>query len=302
MNKILVIWDIILDKYSIGEIKNFNPESTAPLIKISDSKYYLWWAANLAANIAFYSWGCDLIWNLWEDINGDMLKIMCNTYWVNLIEVNSPTWNTIVKERFIDKHTNHHLFRADYEDYIEFLNFDGLIKKIDLSRYAYIVISDYNKGYISNDIKNLMKHLKIYTHITVYIDTKKINLAIFGKWVNFKVNIREFNNICANYRIPSELNIKEKIKNITKMTEGDFIVTLGKSWYIGYSYRDDLFVSGDGYVNNPIIDTIGAGDTFLASMITELYKWWSFEKSLIIGNRIAGESIQKQRIFTYNRY
>ena len=52
MSKILVIGDIMLDKYSYGLVRRLNPESPSPLVNIDREEYKLGGAANVAANVA----------------------------------------------------------------------------------------------------------------------------------------------------------------------------------------------------------------------------------------------------------
>lgn len=71
MKKILVIWDIILDKYSYWEVYKLNPEWPIPLLNVDIDDFRLWWSWNVAANIASLNWECDLIWIIWMDLDSE---------------------------------------------------------------------------------------------------------------------------------------------------------------------------------------------------------------------------------------
>ena len=83
MTKITVIWDSMIDKYIYWNTDRKNPESPMPLLKVEKEEIRLWWASNVANNIANLNWEVTLISMVWEDINWSLFSTLCvsNNYW-----------------------------------------------------------------------------------------------------------------------------------------------------------------------------------------------------------------------------
>ena len=149
MSRIVVIGDLMLDKYSYGLVKRLNPEWPTPLLNIDREEYKLWWAANVAANISSLNGFVDLIWVLWEDDYGGKFLSLCQEEHIQLTRIvtGSPT---ITKQRFIETTYQHQLLRVDYEEkyFMSQSHSDMVISALRQISPEYIVFSDYNKWII----------------------------------------------------------------------------------------------------------------------------------------------------------
>ena len=114
MTKITVIWDSMIDKYIYWNTDRKNPESPMPLLKVEKEEIRLWWASNVANNIANLNWEVTLISMVWEDVNWSLFSTLCE--WQNIklqkISMKSPT---ITKTRFLDSQYKQQLLRVDDE-------------------------------------------------------------------------------------------------------------------------------------------------------------------------------------------
>jgi sugar/nucleoside kinase (ribokinase family) len=156
-------------------------------------------------------------------------------------------------------------FRVDSNDKIE---------RIDLSKINYdydiIVISDYNKGFLTEEDIQLISS----KHDNVFIDTKKI----LGNWIKnckyIKINDYEFNN-SKNF-ITSEFSDK-------------IIHTIG---------GDGCEFNGKQYKVNrvEVKDTSGAGDSFMSGLVIEFLKSGDIEKSIIFANKCASEVVKHRGV------
>ena len=101
MSNIVIIWDSMIDKYIYGNTDKKNPESPMPLLKVEKEEIRLWWASNVANNIAQLNWGVTLISMVLDDINWSLFSALCELQNINLekILMKSPT---ITKTRFLD--------------------------------------------------------------------------------------------------------------------------------------------------------------------------------------------------------
>jgi len=122
MKKVLVIGDSCSDVFRYGRCERLSPEAPVPIMKLSRTTGNGGMAINVFENLKALGVDCDLVTN---DIRP-------------------------VKTRYVDEVSNQLLLRVDESDDIRPIeNLD----KIDFNQYEVVVISDYNKGYLSeNDI------------------------------------------------------------------------------------------------------------------------------------------------------
>lgn len=150
-------------------------------------------------------------------------------------EVSLVLSTSSLKVRYIDNKYKTQLFRVDYEQETSPIN----VPYDTINKYDAVVISDYNKGAVTYDI--IDKILEVAT-IPVYIDTKKTEISQFNNCI-IKINDIEYNKLST------------KVHSSTKL-----IHTVGSE---GAIYNNKL------YPANKVValDTCGAGDTFLASLV-----------------------------------
>ena len=153
----------------------------------------------------------------------------------NLIRLNCSVKyifdRTSTKTRLIDSRSGQHIVRIDADIVSDAVR----LADDDFSVYDAIVISDYNKGTIDYE---LVEHIRRVYNGPVFVDTKKTDLARFeGCFV--KINDTEYSRIRT---IPTDL-----------------IVTLGSD---GARYQEAIFPAQ----HIDVVDTCGAGDTFLAAL------------------------------------
>ena len=241
--KILIIGESCKDIFCYGECVRLSPVAPTPVFSLLTQKENGGMAKNVQYNIEALGYNCDLITN--------------------------DNWEQITKTRYVHQNTNHFFLRVDeHDDKFYRCNID----EIELLKYDIVVISDYNKGFLSKeDIRNIS-----VKHACVFMDTKKE----LGPWCRnikyIKINNHEF----------------EKTKNtISKEIEKKLIVTLGEKGckFDGITYSVDKV---------EIKDLAGAGDTFLAGLVVEYSRTQSIEKSVVFANECATQVVQKKGVST----
>ena len=146
------------------------------------------------------------------------------------------------------------------------------IKEINYDQYDAIVISDYNKGFLSEDNIEYISSI----HDNTFLDTKKI-LGDWSKGIKFiKINDVEY----------------ERTKHsLTGMIENNIIITMGPK---GCKYRGKTYP----VPKVEIRDTGGAGDTFIAALSSMYVKTKDIDKSIMFANECATKVVQKKGIVT----
>lgn len=232
--KILLIGDSCVDEYQFGRVDRISPEAPVPVFNYLYSEERPGMALNVKANLEAY--------NIYVDIITDL-----------------PS----KKKRLIDIKTKHHILRVDHDQ----VSKQPLIFETGIpSNYNAVVVSDYNKGFITQE---LLEELHTLFHGPIYIDTKKTNLGSI-KGCFFKINELERNSC---------ISVAEET-----------IVTLGSG---GAVYKGQFFKS----VPVDVSDVCGAGDTFLAALVY----WHLSTKDIKIAIEMANKAaaITVQHLGTY---
>ena len=170
----------------------------------------------------------------------------------------------ITKERFVCEKNMQHVLRVDRGE-------NNLVKPIDLSvlsveNYDCIVISDYNKGFLPEDVCYMLVKECIKNKKIVFVDSKKNDVSSFdGCFI--KINQFEYENL-KKTPLKSEL-----------------IVTLGS---MGAMHNDVVYPTK----KTEVFDVCGAGDSFLSGFVTKYMSCYSIPESIRYANKVATISVQ----------
>ena len=234
--KVLLIGDSCEDRYFYGEAKRLNPEAPVPILE--------------------YRRGVTskgMVWNVRENLRSFGVEVYTSTH---------P--EEIIKTRFIDEKSNQQILRSDEEPEITPISFE--FPDEWKSTYDALVISDYDKGFITQE---KLFELSNWFQGPVFIDTKKT--CIPGN-AFIKVNESEF-------------------KKITHFIPDNMIITKGGE---GTEYQGKMYPAEK--VN--VFDVVGAGDTFLAALTYGYLKYGTIEKSIPFANKAAAVAVSHRGTYT----
>ena len=246
--KVLVIGDSCQDMFRYGTCDRISPEAPVPVMKPTRNYGSGGMVINVFENLKALGVDCDIITN---DIRP-------------------------VKTRYVDEISNQMLLRVDENDGIESLTANEF-EAIDFNKYDVVVISDYNKGYLSDvDIKLITEK-----HSLVFIDTKK-KLDSWACGVEFiKINYKEFKK---NY---------DWLFN--KYIKGNLIVTNGK--YGSVLNMNEIFSIES---EHSVRDLSGAGDTFLAALVADYIKNNNICSAIRFANKCAAWVVSQKGVVIVN--
>jgi bifunctional ADP-heptose synthase (sugar kinase/adenylyltransferase) len=241
--KILVIGDSCTDIFRYGKVTRIAPEAPVPIIVPELETTNPGMAGNVVANLKALGAEVDFVTNTTE----------------------------IRKVRYVCSKYNHLLLRVDENDTCEPFNI-GLLY---LNKYDAVIISDYCKGFLSEeDIKQISQ---LYQSI-IFLDTKKI----LGEWahnINFiKINYHEYE------RNKEILENDPTLKNKTIVTRGKY----------GCDYQGKNYST----IDVPVKDISGAGDTFLAGLVVEYSRSQDINKAIQFAQECTTIVIQKSGVST----
>jgi len=244
---ILVVGETCTDKFIYGDCKRLNPEAPTPVFVPTEEITNLGMAGNTVENLK----------------------------WLGLTPQVISVHDDIVKTRYVENTSNYILLRVDDEPEIEPLTHD-IIYNIDFNTLDIIVISDYDKGLISEDFLEYLFTMAKGHGVPTFMDTKKV----IGSWAEdcdyIKINEKEYNN-------------PEHYDYLSGAFGNKVIVTLGHN---GATHKN---------VNYPVgrvdaRDVVGAGDTFLAGLVYGYLLDNQIADAIRLANILASNVVTKKGV------
>jgi len=235
MKDILVIGESCRDIFVYCDALRLAPDLPIPVLNIINQTENGGMAKNVQRNILNKVDNCDIVTN--------------------------SDWMNVTKTRYVHEKTNHTFFRVDTPHLIKPINLD----EIDYN-YKIIVISDYDKGFLSDsDIETICDN-----HDLVFIDTKKI----LGNWASkakfIKINDYEYQR--------TKDHISDEIKSkIIHTIGGDGCEYQGKQYKVK---------------KVDVKDTSGAGDSFMSALVVEYLRSNDIDKAIHFANKCASEVVK----------
>ena len=298
--KILCVGDLILDHYVHGDIDRISPEAPIPILKANDRNYnILGGCGNVARNICSANNKCHLISIVGNDDDGLRLKEIIKKI-KNLTSslIVDPVRCTTKKTRYVCE--NQQILRVDKEmenpisTAIELKIIKLLKKKINDCNV--IVLSDYNKGVLTNNlIKKIIKIAKDYKKILI-VDPKKKDFSVYAGATFITPNLKELKGATNTLGISTKSNEDSLVLKLSKkiINKFDFKAVITTRSSNGISVVTDV----GSFFHLPseakeVFDVSGAGDTVLAYLSSSISKGESLESSIKISNVAAGLAVAK---------
>lgn len=286
--RVLVIGDVMLDKYWSGSVNRISPEGPIPVAHIHECLDKIGGAGNAALNLLSLGAKTHLIGMIGKDIEGKNLKAALKKSKIgyDLIETNQAP--TITKLRVIGQ--NQQLIRLDFEksyiniDKSELIkNYKKLIKGFDI-----ILISDYAKGTLSNtqDLINIAKKAKKQ----VFIDPKGNDFTKYTGATLIKPNLKEFETIVG--KCEDQNDLINKAKKLQKQLDVEYLmITQGANGMTLIS--KNKVIAHEKTQAKEVFDVTGAGDTVIATLTAGISQGYDIKQAMHFSNTAAACVIKK---------
>jgi D-beta-D-heptose 7-phosphate kinase/D-beta-D-heptose 1-phosphate adenosyltransferase len=190
---VLVVGDLMLDRFVYGDIERISPEAPIPVLRFRDEKTMLGGAGNVARNIVALGGRAVLAGVVGDDPEGAQIcEILCPDAGVDARIITSASAPTVIKTRFVCE--GQQMLRVDREETI--LDDDTLIRSLAVVRAALagvdaMVLSDYAKGVLTpSTIRSHVEAAKA-AGVPVIVDPKSRDLAIYRDVDVITPNARE---------------------------------------------------------------------------------------------------------------
>ena len=243
MDKILVIGDSCLDVYTYCKTSRLAPDKPVPVLEEIKTVSSPGMAYNVFRNV--------------QSLTEDSFLLT------------NRNWQDIKKVRYVDEKSNHMFMRVDSPCEMEKVTVDEF--SFDLETVKTIVISDYDKGFISEEVIEYI----CSNHSQVFLDTKKV----LGEWANnakfIKINNHEY---------------ERSKKYIDTHLDDKIIKTVGGE---GCEYQGKLYPVKQKV---EVLDVSGAGDTFMAALAVKYTDTYDIEVAIDTANEYASQVVRHKGV------
>ncbi len=242
---IKVIGDIMLDRWILGTADRMSPEAPVPVLKESYQTFSVGGAGNLALNLGNLKVDLSLHGSVGTDKEGYKVIELLKDYTSITSNVLFDHSVTTTKTRLVGQ-GGQHICRWDREE-----KYTGEYRSLTLDTEDIVVVSDYNKGVVTQDLMFSLQNNK------VFVDPKQ-SPQLYKNCFLVKPNMKEYTEWFGqfNYDIA-----RQKLKEygwtwlvVTDGAEGVHIVNEKENWHVKEDVRE-------------VADVTGAGDTFLAVLV-----------------------------------
>lgn len=285
--KILVVGDVMLDRYWHGDTGRISPEAPVPVVKVSKLEDKAGGAANVAKNIAYLDGQVSLLGIIGNDENGSSLQGLLKNEKINSQLITQNDAPTIAKMRVISRHQQ--VVRLDLEETFLEAHSELLLQKLTeiVDDFDVVLFSDYNKGSLAK-ISEMIKVAKAAGK-TVLVDPKSKQLADYRGADFITPNLNEYTAAggikgdeqvladCAR-KIIAECGIGAML--LTRSEQGMSLITPNE--------KHDF----DAQVLE-VSDVTGAGDTVIATLAVMLGTGMPAKQAVEIANVAAGLVVAK---------
>jgi len=285
--RLLVVGDVMLDRYWFGEVSRISPEAPVPVVKIERTEERPGGAANVARNASALGAGVALLSVIGEDEAGESLRRLVEADRIAANLHRDPTITTTVKLRVIARQQQ--LLRIDFETAPsrEVLA-DKLAAFRDLlPRYDVVILSDYGKGGLTH-IERMIE-LARAAGKRVLVDPKGDDYSRYRGANVVTPNRAELREVVGRWkdeddlaeraeRLRAELGLEALL--LTRSEEGMTLFEPGTRLHESTKARE-------------VYDVSGAGDTVIATLGVMLGAGASLAESMRVANHAAGIVVGK---------
>jgi len=285
--RLLVVGDVMLDRYWFGDTHRISPEAPVPVVQVGKVDERLGGAANVARNVAALGGHATILGVIGDDEPGQRVTQLLKASHVDSqLEVDSQV-PTIVKLRVIARQQQ--LIRLDFE---EPPSDKALARKLErfeksLADADVVILSDYGKGAL--DQVSLMIDQARAQNKMILVDPKGENYEKYRGATVLTPNRSELRQVVGRWS--SEEDLTKKAQDLRRsLNLQALLLTRSEE---GMSLFTDAGVSHVKAQAREVFDVSGAGDTVIATLAVALAAKWPLEKAMALANRAGGIVVGK---------
>jgi len=283
--RILVVGDVMLDRYWYGEVDRISPEAPVPIVNVTQSDERPGGAANVARNAAALGAKVTLLSVVGQDDVGRRLAALLRKAGVAARLHRDKNIATTVKLRVIGRPQRQQLLRLDFETKPghEILR-SKLVEYARLvARHDAVVLSDYGKGGLAHIAR--MIALARRSRKLVLVDPKGDDFSRYRGASMITPNLKEFRVVAGEWK--SERELTDRAQELRRKLKIEaLLVTRGEMGMTLFERGRKLHVPAQ--MLHEVSDVSGAGDTVIATLAVILAAGAELPDAVRIANRAAG--------------
>lgn len=288
----LVIGDVMLDRYLMGEVSRISPEAPVPVVLLKSQQDRAGGAANVAANLSLLGIKTHIVGCVGSDHEASILLKLMRQVNINADAViDSKLRPTIAKTRILGGHQQ--MMRLDQEDNTVFSSAEtelllSAIKQQLALKPAIVILSDYAKGLLSNDVCQHIITQCNASNIPVLVDPKGHDYSKYKHATALTPNKKETAEACAT--TTQDPDLINKATSLKECLDLEFlVVTRGEEGISLIDAQPHLLPA----TAKQVFDVSGAGDTVIATLAAGLMSTLTPLEALQLANVAAGVVVGK---------
>ncbi|OPZ60077.1 MAG: Bifunctional protein HldE [Deltaproteobacteria bacterium ADurb.Bin510] len=288
---ILVLGDLMLDRYIWGTVERISPEAPVPVLNVTREEAKLGGAGNVANNLQALKATVKMASVIGQDRQGEYVRELLECQGIPTSHILAASQRqTIVKTRVIAQHQQ--VVRIDREDKdgLSPELIDELIESVRTSIEAIdaVIVSDYDKGIVCERLMRELSELCTAHSKPLCVDTKDRNFPYYRDVTLITPNKREL-AIGAGLKIQSEADvIAAALKLKAELNCRYVLATRGEE---GMSLFEQDAITHIPTAAKKVFDVTGAGDTVIATFTLALTAGATPQEAAYIANAAAGLTV-----------
>lgn len=285
--RILIIGDIMLDRYWFGEVERISPEAPVPVVHVARREDRLGGAANVARNARALGAQVMLAGIVGKDEAGQAVQGLLEADGIEHTLIQDTDFQTIVKMRVLARQQQ--MMRVDFEQKPTQACVSRLTQQLldQIDKADVLVLSDYAKG-VLGQVEALIAHAR-KREIPVLVDPKGLDYERYEGSSLITPNRAELQQIVGLWQSEAELEEKAQLLRQRLNLEG-LLVTRSEQGMTLYTDRQRAHEDAQA---QEVFDVSGAGDTVLATLAVMRATGASWEQAMQWANRAGGIVVGK---------
>lgn len=285
---ILVVGDVMLDRYWRGDSTRISPEAPVPIVKVGGVEDRPGGAANVALNITALGAKAKLLGLTGQDEAAAALQDKMAAVDVECDFLQLAEYPTITKLRVLSR--GQQVIRLDFEEQVASVDSKPLLQKTvdNLTEYKVMIVSDYNKGALS-EVQAMIQAAK-QQGVKVLVDPKGCDFEKYRGATLLTPNLSEFESVVGACNDEQTLIEKGRQLIADFDLEALLVTRSEKGMTLIRADQEELHLPA---LAREVFDVTGAGDTVISVLASALSAGSSIEEACALANTAASVVVAK---------
>lgn len=284
---ILVVGDLMLDKFIFGSVERISPEAPVPIVKLEKEEQMLGGSGNVIRNLSNLGIQASLCSVVGQDSVGDLLIDqllekdiqISNVFRLDSIRTTEKMRIVAGRQQIARVDWDMDEFKADF--------LDDLIKNIskDIKNIDGVIISDYAKGVCSETLLKKVIKISNNNNIPIFVDPKGLDWGKYEYTNLITPNIKEAETVLGKKLVNDQDFEKAGEKICSTYNIEACLITRGGDGMSFFCKNNTFHLKSNA---KEIFDVSGAGDTVISAMATGLVMNLTYKQAAEFSNCAAG--------------